>query len=1018
MSYLSIDTQDDHPNYQVNITERHLFTFNLTVISPLKTVINLALFFVLQLCWFGLSAQSSYFRNYSVEHGLPFVQVQTIFQDSKGYLWSGGYGGLSRFDGNTFINFSPRNGLVSHSVTTIAEDKKGNLWVGTTSGLSCYDGVKFTNFTTADGLPDNYITYIIVDGKDVWIGTLNGIVRFNGEIFEVFNKGSGFVTNKVYSVYKDPQGRFWIGSEHGLILYDGKLSLHKISSDTSLNIYAITSDKEGSILCATDKGIYVFDPGKRSFSLFADERVRNLRINTLVKDRRGVIWAGTSEGLYRISSKGARKYLIEGGQNNNNIICLFVDYEGNLWTGTYNGMFRYRDDQFTTYTTASGLRSQFVFQITRDTRDRMWIATTDGLHIYDGKKFTVLDKKNGLLSNSIISCFSDRDGDMWVGSDKGIDLFTKNGKKSYTKANGLVSDSACIITQDSKGRMLIGGSMGITIYENGVFTKHRFTSPYSDDFTVWKILEISSNRYIVTTYKGGIFEFDGKNFRNINSDLGIKENVVLDAVTDKEGILYFATFDGVFMYIPETYPNKKVKRLVRFNEGYGLSSDLTYCLSFDQSFRYLWVGTNQGLNRIDIAAYKKRGTKKIEVFGKEDGFMGVESNTNGIYPDKDGSIWFGTVNGLIQYNPYEYVPNSYEPRINLTNIRLFYQDTTFTQNLELPYDQNHLSFTYAATSLTNPAKVQYRIMLEGFDKAWSPVTRSNFATYSNLPPGQYTFKVLAANNEGIWSRYPATYSFRIREAWWNTWLFRGFTVAAIATAVIVGFRIRAAQIRKKERLMAKRNLEIARLELKALRAQMNPHFIFNSLNSIQHFIMQSEEASAVKYLNKFAKLIRIILNNSEKPAITLREEIEALELYMQLEELRFSEKFGYKISVDHDIDIDYYEVPPLILQPYVENAILHGLNPKAEKGLLEVVIRREGTYIICTVKDNGIGRKQAMRMKGEVIKKHVSHGTRITRERLEILNRSFHSELSVNITDLEPQTDGHTGTKVDVFIPA
>jgi ligand-binding sensor domain-containing protein len=967
-----------------------------------------------------VSAQNSYFRNYSVDHGLPFIQVQTIFQDSKGYLWSGGYGGLSQFDGTRFTNFSPRNGLVSHSVTAINEDSKGNLWIGTNSGVSCYDGKSFKNYTKANGLPDNSVTYIVTDSLYVWIGTLQGVARFDGKNFSTFGTNTGLPTNVIFQAYKDEADVYWMGSDKGLHRFDSKgvSTIPNWPEGKASNVYAVTTSG-GKVFAGTAAGVYIYDEHTGKITKPEHPLLQNAKVNALVKDRRGMVWAATNSGLFRIHNGIVKQYKPSEDLNSNIVISLFIDYEGNLWVGTYNGMFRYRDDQFTTYGIHSGMKSAFAFQMTRSNTGDLWVATTDGLHVFDGKNFKVLTDKNGLPGNSIFSCIEDHNGSIWAGTEKGIAIIEKGRTKQLLKKDGLASDSGCYITEDSKGRMLIGGCGGITVIDKGVVSKHTFRSPYTNDFSVWKILETAPDNYVIGTYQGGIFSFDGKTFKCLNDSLGIKENVVLDVVTDNDGILYFATFDGIFMYIPESYPNKRVQRLIHFNEENGMSSDLVYCLAFDKEFKYLWAGTNQGINRIDVAAYKKLGRKKIEVYGKEDGFMGTESNSNGIYTDKDGSIWFGTVNGLIRYNPYEFISNIYEPRINLTGISVFYHDTSFVSNMSLPYDANHVSFRFTATSLTNPSKVRYRIMLEGFDRSWSPVTVSTFATYSNLPPGKYTFKVQAANNEGLWSTHPAEFSFEIRKAWWNTWVFRLSMAGAILAIILFGFRVRSQQIRRKERQVAKQNLEMSKLELKALRAQMNPHFIFNSLNSIQHFILQSEEVSAVKYLNKFAKLIRIILNNSEKPSITLREELEALNLYLELEELRFGDKFSYAVTIDSDIDIDYYEVPPLILQPYVENAILHGLNPKPQKGMLEIIIKKHGDHIVCTVLDNGIGRKQAMEMKGQILRKpHVSHGTRITRERLEILNRSFHSELSVNITDLNSQSGEGTGTRVDVFIPA
>lgn len=218
--------------------------------------------------------------------------------------------------------------------------------------------------------------------------------------------------------------------------------------------------------------------------------------------------------------------------------------------------------------------------------------------------------------------------------------------------------------------------------------------------------------------------------------------------------------------------------------------------------------------------------------------------------------------------------------------------------------------------------------------------------------------------------------------------------------------------------MLNQKVQMATNELKALRAQMNPHFVFNSLNSIQNFIMSSDGEEAVKYLSKFAKLMRTILNNSERATVTIREEIHALQLYLELEVLRFENKFDYTIEIDPGIDQDFYEIPTMLIQPYVENAIIHGLMPKPSKGHLLIKIDMDKTHIICTVIDTGIGRKRSMQLKEKSGKKeHVSMGMRITRDRLAVLNNIHNSNLSVNITDLVTEEKEPQGTKIEIFIP-
>jgi LytS/YehU family sensor histidine kinase len=249
---------------------------------------------------------------------------------------------------------------------------------------------------------------------------------------------------------------------------------------------------------------------------------------------------------------------------------------------------------------------------------------------------------------------------------------------------------------------------------------------------------------------------------------------------------------------------------------------------------------------------------------------------------------------------------------------------------------------------------------------------------------------------------------------WFWLLLTGLSVFVLSAAVL--FRIR--QIKKNERKETEAQVALARNELKALRAQMNPHFVFNSLNSIQHFILTNKSADAGKYLNKFARLMRVILNNSEKSLITIREELEYLQLYLDLEEMRFEGKFKSHIDIAGDIDVDYFEIPAMLLQPYVENAILHGLTPKEGEGRLEIKMRLNKNTLICSVIDNGIGREKAREMRQLSKRKdHTSLGMKITHDRLELINRLNGSHLSLTITDLYKEDGSPAGTRVDIFIP-
>jgi sensor histidine kinase YesM len=243
-------------------------------------------------------------------------------------------------------------------------------------------------------------------------------------------------------------------------------------------------------------------------------------------------------------------------------------------------------------------------------------------------------------------------------------------------------------------------------------------------------------------------------------------------------------------------------------------------------------------------------------------------------------------------------------------------------------------------------------------------------------------------------------------------------IVSISAIVIIIFRIRVRQIRIKQQAEFEQQVEISKAELKALRAQMNPHFVFNSLNSIQHYILNSKGDEAVKYLNKFAKLIRIILSNSEKPTVTINEDIEALRFYLELERMRFENKFEYSIKIDESIDGDYDEIPPMLIQPYLENAILHGINPKDGNGKIEITMKIVNQFIKISIADDGIGREKSKAIQSlQPAARHKSLGMKITKDRVRILNNIHQSNLNVNIIDLYNDKMEAIGTQVDLFIP-
>jgi LytS/YehU family sensor histidine kinase len=296
-------------------------------------------------------------------------------------------------------------------------------------------------------------------------------------------------------------------------------------------------------------------------------------------------------------------------------------------------------------------------------------------------------------------------------------------------------------------------------------------------------------------------------------------------------------------------------------------------------------------------------------------------------------------------------------------------------------------------------------------------------SYTNVPPGNYKFKIIASNNDGIWNEAGYELGLVITPPFWATWWFRTIVLIAFIGVVFLFFKLRENRIRKEQARQTAINKQIAEIRMIALRAQMNPHFIFNSLNSIQHFITISEKKEALNYLSKFSKLIRKILENSRENTVSISNELQLLELYIQLEQLRFNNKFDYHIAVDEKIDRENTEIPPLLIQPYIENAILHGLINKNSKGDLWLSLEKNNGLLMCKIEDNGIGRARAQEIEQKKVSKHKSLGIKVTGERISTLSALLDYKMEVVIEDLfetkpvSGEAPKPAGTRVTISIP-
>ena len=961
-------------------------------------------------------AQSFNFKNYGVEDGLPYVQIYNVFQDDKGYLWTGGYGGLSSFNGKNFTNYSPRQGLVNYWVTAISQDSSKNLIIGTLEGLSVFDGKKFTNYTTQNGLSNNYINSIATKGAETAIATRSGLCYLVHNQIKKDPRFTDIEITKVKSVYKDYI--VTTSKKICIISKDNVQAICQFSASSDTLISSIEADKNATLWIGTNKGLFYINNYdlQNQIKKVIPTSIKDA-ISCMYADYKNTLWIGTNEKLLTYFNNKVTSYQISKDENANNIYCITSDYEQNIWIGTRSGLFQFRDEGFVSFNKEDGLKNVFIHGIAIDKKNNnVWFGTAGGgIYKYDNKQFTNYSTSNGLSGNVISSVLLDSLNRLWIATEKGL-CYEANNKIS---ASVVVSkDLVYCLFLDKRNNLWLGLKDKIARIENinkypqTNVTYFNLPQPvYITDYQMSNMCQDANGNIYMASFLGGLFMYDGKEIKDITNLYGIKTRTVVDVIVSSTNYLFVATLDGIYII------NLSTKSFEKITEDDGLSSSLVYSLFITDNGQTLWAGTNQGANKIDLQTFFQSHIKNILSFGKTEGFKGLECNTGGLCKDSSGSIWFATVNGLIKYNPVKYVSNDNEAKLSFTKIKLFYDDTLLPQNAELASNLNNIRFDFMGICLTNPEKVLYIHKLEGFEKSWSPTTKQNNVTYSNLPPGNYIFKVRCCNNQGVWSTEPLTFSFSVDAPYYKRWWFIISSLAFISLIIFTIFRIRLNQLKREQEKESKTQIEISKNELKALRAQMNPHFLFNSLNSIQHYIISNKGDEAVFYLNRFAKLMRMILANSEKTSITLNEEINGLKIYIELEQMRFSNLFDFNIYVDETIDADYEQIPSMLLQPYVENAILHGLVPKNGGGILNINFFIKENFLHVIIEDNGIGRKKSAEVKSHSTRSHASMGMKITKDRLRLLSNIEKISYSVTFTDLQDTQGNSTGTRAEITWP-
>lgn len=984
------------------------------------------------------------------QNGLSDNHVRCVLKDSRGFVWIGTTDGLNVMDGSQVSVFRHAGGdsatLSNDNITCLAGDKQGCVWIGTANGLNVWHPERHT-FSSYIPPAGSYgisstIRCMAVDRQQrVWCGTDGGLFLFDPvqHRFRLFlNTLPGHRwANSIRYLLFDSHDRLWVCTADGLWRFD-------IASQQFTKVITVGNGPAGDELCLCvtedhkgaiwagywEKGLKEIDPvtGKaNTYSFMHDQTVASI-IETRQPDGSYLLWLDGPLLTFRPDTKQFFQYPLPFQLTTYPTVtprCRSND--GWVWMGSDNGLYIYNPQrQLFHHRFTSRLASQGIAFM--EWRHRLLIGGQgrDFLRVSDssgkeengyGKLLEAFPAGALQRSASLLDFQPEDDSRAWIGTSNGLlhlDLIT--GKNSwYVHKNG---DSTSLPRN---------------------FIQHVFID--------------SHHRLWVFPWREGVWQMDSATgrFRRLwegfITEAGKKKKLVIaDAVEDSSGNLWLADLDeGIIFYerasgrfskpfahsISERYSALRLyyrngycyamaEGLIKWKPGTsyfrqvhlppGMDKEVTD-LAPDAAGRWWWT-TRNGLVVYDEA------TGNFQRFTIADGLVSNDMNGN-LYCQANGTLLFATPDYITSFNPDALLHSARTaPVAVLREIAVNGRPLPFdgSQSLRLDHLSSNLLFRWTITDYSNPFGNRFYCRLQGIDSAWHYVGNKGEMQYANLSPGSYELLLKGVTANGVAAKNILPVHFIITPPFWQTWWFRALLLLLLGGIVYMVFRLRIRSIRKEEAVKSAFDNQKTELEMKALRAQMNPHFVFNSLSSIQESIVTGKTEAASRYLSKFSRLIRLILENSGKKFIPLKTEIESLTLYLELESFRF-EDFTYIISIDPALDADSLHIPSMVIQPFVENALKHGFAHRTGDKQLLVHIGCENGQLAAIVEDNGIGRGQAELLKAGRPAGHQSLGMKITEDRLQLLRLQEDKKPSIFITDLVDEKGNAAGTRVKILLP-
>jgi len=990
--------------------------------------------------------QHYYSRNITVNDGLPSNTVRCILKDSKDIMWVGTGAGLCQYDGRKFKVIGVKDGLVGENIFSITEDDEQNIWVGCMkAGISKFNGKTFTNYTTKDGLVSDNVRVVWYSKKFklLFIGTNDGCSVFDGKKFISLNTNDsktkdlfvmGFLEGddyvNVYTYDYRPYYQFYPKTNRFVCVKDSYYVIHNTSTSP------IIMSNGDTLIGSLRDGINVLHTGlKHSYQGMGqafdmkEDPDKNVWIacwseNSLSKEMPG--------GLYKCDGQKVIRYSEKFGISDPTVWCLYYDTSSRiLWVGTLNsGMYKIPVPCFEWYEPKDfKLNDLNVLSLLSSTNNDLWIGAkgflmkrsqNGGIRFLDDK---LMKKVLGSYPLNYRCIRQDNKGDVFVSTY--ITSLVKYSPTDDFEKSYLVNvkPGATQFAFDTHDTVFYSDRWWDGVFHCSIFPKVSKSIRWlfrdnSSPTNIIKMISSGDTIWHISQTEGLFRTCHGKidYFRKDNTSI---PQVINDICFDQHGNVIIGSNTGEV--IITSYQKDSLKILHKLQSGTTIIGNTIKFLVVDKT-NHLFIGTDLGLNRINLSNLYTDNKVISNFYGSEVGYYDHSGKVAEC--DKDGNIWIGTDNHLLKIDTklLERLSNGVQ-KVRISSLDVNYMnDTSFREEYSqrFSYKRNNLIFHFSIDNLLNPEQTRYRYKLEGLSERWSEFSIDDKIVFTSLPPGKYRLVVESQNLLDSTKNVSVSYDFRINPPWYqNISIIIGFILFLILIVFwIILFRTR--QIKKSEQKKSEFTKKLATIEMRALQSQMNPHFIFNSINSIQGFILQNKIDEAGRYLMDFAKIIRQTLDNATKEFITLEEELEYIRYYLNLELMRFDKKFQVEISVPDNVNLQQIQLPPMIVQPYVENSIRHGLLHKKEgHGLLIIKFIIEGeNYLRCIIEDNGVGREKSKEIESWKNLTHKPQSTRITQDRIDLLNLTSKSDrYKVNIIDLVDENGFTAGTRVELLLP-